>query len=63
MTLVLATLGLGWACAVLRARSRSLWLAIACHVLGNMAAVPGGILAALLHVLIFGRLPEMMKPG
>jgi membrane protease YdiL (CAAX protease family) len=62
LTLVLATLGLGWACAVLRARSRSLWPAIACHVFGNVAAVPGGILGTGLYLLIYHRLPETMTP-
>ncbi|HEV7999028.1 MAG TPA: CPBP family intramembrane glutamic endopeptidase [Planctomycetaceae bacterium] len=61
--LVLATLGLGWACAVLRARSRSLWPAIACHVLGNVAAVPGGILGVILYRVIYHRLPDFITSG
>ena len=41
LTIVLSTLGVGWACAVLRASSKSLMPAIACHVVANVAAVPG----------------------
>ena len=37
LMIVLSTLGVGWACAVLRDRSRSLWPAIACHIAGNVA--------------------------
>jgi membrane protease YdiL (CAAX protease family) len=60
VTIVLATLCVGWACAVLRARSGSLWPAIACHVVGNVAGVPGGILGVILYRLINGRLPEFL---
>jgi membrane protease YdiL (CAAX protease family) len=63
MVIVLATLGVGWACAVLRARSKSLWPAIACHVVGNVAAVPGGILGMILYRLVYGRLPEILTSG
>ena len=63
LTLVLATLGVGAACAVLRARTRSLWPAIACHVLANVAAVPGGILGVILYRLVYGRLPEILTSG
>ena len=63
LAIVLAMLSLGWACAVLRARSRSLWPAIACHVIGNVAAVPGGILGVILYRLIYGHLPEIITSG
>jgi membrane protease YdiL (CAAX protease family) len=62
-TIVLATFGVGIACAVLRARSRSLWPAIACHVIGNVAGVPGGILGVILYRLTYGRLPEFLTAG
>jgi membrane protease YdiL (CAAX protease family) len=61
LTIVVSTLGLGWACAVLRARSRSLWPAIACHIVGNVAGVPGGILGVILFRLVHGRMPEILK--
>jgi membrane protease YdiL (CAAX protease family) len=57
VTIVLSTLGLGWACAALRARSHSLLPAIACHIIGNIGAVPGGILGVLVYILIYGRRP------
>jgi membrane protease YdiL (CAAX protease family) len=63
LAIVLAMLILGWACAVLRARSGSLWPAIACHVIGNVAGVPGGILGVILYRLIYGRLPEIITSG
>jgi membrane protease YdiL (CAAX protease family) len=61
LIIVLSTLGVGSACAVLRARSRSLWPAIACHVAGNVAGVPGGIIGVILYRLVFGHLPEFLK--
>ena len=63
LMIVLSTLGVGWACAVLRDRSRSLWPAIACHIAGNVAGVPGGIIGIILYRLIFGHLPEFLKSG
>jgi membrane protease YdiL (CAAX protease family) len=57
LAIVLSTLGVGWACAVLRARSKSLLPAIACHVIGNVAGVPGGILGVIIYRLVYGRLP------
>jgi membrane protease YdiL (CAAX protease family) len=63
LAIVLSTLGVGWACAVLRARSKSLLLAIACHVIGNVAGVPGGILGVILYRLAYGRLPEILTTG
>jgi len=63
LVIVLATLGVGWACAGLRARSRSLLPAIACHVVGNVAGVPGGILGVILYRLVHGRLPEFLLSG
>ena len=56
-------LGVGLACAVLRARSKSLWPAIACHVIGNVAGIPGGILGVVLYRLVYGRLPEFLSGG
>jgi Type II CAAX prenyl endopeptidase Rce1-like len=63
LAIVLAMLNLGWACAVLRARTESLWPAIACHVIGNVAADPGGIVGVILYRLIYGRLPEIITSG
>jgi len=61
LVIVLSTLGVGFACAALRARSRSLWPAIACHVIGNVAGVPGGILGVILYRLVHGQLPEILN--
>jgi membrane protease YdiL (CAAX protease family) len=63
LVIVLAMIAVGWACAVLRARSRSLLPAITCHVLGNVAGVPGGILGTILYRLVYGRLPEFLTSG
>ena len=63
LTIVLSTLGVGYACAVLRARTRSIWPAIACHVLGNVAGVPGGILGVILYRLVHGHLPAFLSGG
>ena len=59
LAIVLATLGVGYACAVLRARSRSLWPAIACHVIGNVAGIPGGILGMIVYRLVYGHFPAL----
>ena len=61
LAIVLSTLGVGWACAVLRARSKSLLPAIACHVIGNVVGIPGGILGVILYRLVYGRLPEFLS--
>jgi membrane protease YdiL (CAAX protease family) len=61
LVIVLATLGVGFGCAALRARTGSLWPAIACHVFGNVASVPGGIVGVILYRLVFGRLPEFLN--
>jgi membrane protease YdiL (CAAX protease family) len=61
LPIVLATLFVGWACAVLRARCRSLWPAVACHILGNVAGLPGGIIGVILFRLIHGHLPDFLK--
>jgi membrane protease YdiL (CAAX protease family) len=61
LTLAGTMLVVGWACAVLRDRSRSLWWAIACHVLGNAAGLPGGILGVVIYLLIHGRVPDFVK--
>ncbi|MFO0890218.1 MAG: CPBP family intramembrane glutamic endopeptidase [Isosphaeraceae bacterium] len=63
LAIVLATLGVGIACAVLRARTGSLWPAILAHVLGNVGGVPGGILGVILYRVIHGHLPEMLTSG
>ncbi len=60
LTIVLSTLGVGFACAALRAKTKSLWPAIACHIIGNVAGVPGGILGVILYRLVYGRLPEFL---
>ncbi len=57
--IVVATLFVGWGCAVLRARTGSLWTAIALHVLANMASVPGGIVGVLVYRLVYGELPNL----
>ncbi len=59
LAIVLSTLGVGYACAVLRARSRSLWPAIACHVIGNVAGIPGGILGMIVYRLVHGHFPAL----
>jgi membrane protease YdiL (CAAX protease family) len=61
LTLAGTMLVVGWACAVLRDRSRSLWWAIACHVLGNAAGLPGGIIGVIVFRVIHGRLPDFVK--
>ena len=63
LPIVLATLFVGWGCAVLRARSRSLWPAIACHILGNVAGLPGGLIGILVYHLFYGHFPDFLKPG
>jgi membrane protease YdiL (CAAX protease family) len=63
LVIVLATLGAGWAGAVLRARSSSLWPAIACHIFANVMGVPGGILGIILYRVVYGRLPEFLTSG
>ena len=63
LVIVLSTLVVGWACAVLRSRSRSLWPAIACHVIGNVAGIPGAILGVVLHYLIYGQWPDIVRTG
>jgi membrane protease YdiL (CAAX protease family) len=61
LPIVLATLCVGWACAVLGARCRSLWPPIACHVLGNVAGLPGGIIGVILYRALHGHLPDFLK--
>ena len=60
LPLVLATLSVGWACAVLRARSKSLLPAIACHVFANATGIIGGILGVILYWVTYGHLPEFL---
>lgn len=57
--IVAATLLVGWACAVVRARTGSLWGAIGLHIAANVAAVPGGILGVVLYRVVFGTMPEL----
>lgn len=57
--IVSATLCVGWGCAVLRARSGSLWMAIALHVLANVAGLPGGIIGVIIHRIVYGTFPQM----
>jgi Type II CAAX prenyl endopeptidase Rce1-like len=52
-------LGVGWCCAVLRARTKSLLPAILCHLVGNIATVLGGFLGVILYCLIHGHLPDV----
>jgi membrane protease YdiL (CAAX protease family) len=61
LTTVIAMLFLGWACAALRARSGSLWSAIAAHVIGNVAGLPGSIVGIILYRVIYGDFPDFVK--
>ena len=63
LTIVLMMVAVGWACAVLRARTTSLMPAIACHFAANVAGLPGGILGVILYRVIYGHLPEIMTKG
>ncbi len=62
-TLVAGTFFAGWGCAVLRARTRSLWPAILCHILANVASIPGGILGTVFFKLLYHRLPDVLTSG
>ncbi|MCG3124216.1 MAG: hypothetical protein GIKADHBN_02668 [Phycisphaerales bacterium] len=57
--IVAATLVVGWACAVLRARTGSVWPPILLHFAANVAAVPGGIIGTIAYRLINGEFPKM----
>jgi len=48
---------LGWSAAELRLRTDSLLHAIGVHIVGNIAAVPFGVIGVLLYRLIHGELP------
>jgi membrane protease YdiL (CAAX protease family) len=61
LTIVIAVLFLGWACAVLRARCKSLWPAIACHIFGNIMGVPGGILGVIVYRILYHRFPDFIN--
>jgi hypothetical protein len=63
LAIVLSTLGVGWACAVLRNRSKNFWPAIACHIVVSVAGIRGGILGVILYRLVYGRLPETLTSG
>ena len=63
LVIVLSTLCVGYACAVLRSRSKSLWPAVACHFFGNVAGLPGGIIGVVIYRLVFGHLPEFLTSG
>ncbi|CAN5556319.1 hypothetical protein BH09PLA1_BH09PLA1_19010 [soil metagenome] len=56
-TIVAATFVLGWAAAEIRARSGSLLHAIGVHIVGNVAALPFGIIGAIFYRIIYGKLP------
>lgn len=56
-TIVAATFVLGWSAAELRLRTDSLLHAIGVHIVGNIAAVPFGVIGVLLYRLIHGELP------
>ncbi|MFO0829539.1 MAG: CPBP family intramembrane glutamic endopeptidase [Phycisphaerales bacterium] len=57
--IVAATLFVGWGCAVVRARTGSVWAPFVVHALANMAAVPGGIVGAIAYRIAFGTFPTM----
>ena len=61
LTISTAMLFLGWACAALRARSASLWSAIACHIVGNVAGLPGSFVGIILYRAIYGDFPDFVK--
>ena len=63
LVIVLSTLGVGFACAALRAHSESLWPAIACHIAANVAGLPGGILGVILYFLVYGQMPNFLNGG
>ncbi|USN99610.1 MAG: CPBP family intramembrane metalloprotease [Phycisphaeraceae bacterium] len=52
-----ATFGLGWAAASVRSSTNSLWHAIGVHVVGNIAAVPIGVVGMVLYRVINGHFP------
>jgi len=56
-TIVAATFLLGWAAAEIRLRTDSLFHAIGVHIVGNIAAVPFGIIGVLLYRVIHGEMP------
>lgn len=56
-TIVAATFVLGWAAAEIRLRTDSLLHAIGVHIVGNIAAVPFGIIGVLVYRLIHGHVP------
>ena len=57
--IVAATFVVGWAAAEIRARSGSLLHAIGVHIVGNAAALPFGIVGAIIYYVIHGHPPEM----
>ena len=60
LPIVLMMVAVGWACAVLRARTRCLWPAIACHIVANVAGLPGGIIGVILYRVIYGHSPDFI---
>lgn len=57
--IVAATFLLGWAAAQIRARTGSLLHAIGVHIVGNIAAVPFGIVGVILYRIIYGEMPVL----
>lgn len=57
--IVAATFGVGWAAATVRAKSKSLWHAIAIHVVANMAAVPFGIIGVVIYRIVHHKMPAL----
>jgi len=55
--LIAATFGVGLACAQARASTASLWHPIGIHIFGNVAALPFGVLGAILYRLVNGEFP------
>jgi membrane protease YdiL (CAAX protease family) len=57
--IVAATFFVGWAAAEIRARSGSLLHAIGVHIVGNIAALPFGVIGAIVYAVIHGHPPQM----
>jgi membrane protease YdiL (CAAX protease family) len=58
-TIVAATFIVGWAAAEIRARTGSLPHAIGVHIVGNVAALPFGIIGVILYRIIYGVMPVL----
>ena len=57
--IVAATLVVGWGCAVIRARTGSVWAPFVAHLLANVASIPGGVVGAIIYRVMHGEFPTM----